>query len=95
VGLFDKKEKSKADFSNVRSGSSTSGPDADRQHELRDATRYTVRKGDTLSAIASREYGDAGAWQRIYEANRDQLDNPDLIHPGQELRIPKAEGGAS
>jgi nucleoid-associated protein YgaU len=97
VGLFDKKEKPKADFSNVRSGSSTNAPDVRSQPEVRQEpadARYTVRKGDTLSAIARREYGDAGAWQRIFEANRDQLDNPDLIHPGQELRIPKAEGGA-
>jgi nucleoid-associated protein YgaU len=97
VGLFDKKKKEKADFSNVRSGSSTSAPDTGRQRDIRQqsATKYTVRQGDTLSAIAKREYGDAGAWRRIYEANRDQIDNPDLIHPGQELTIPKAEGGIS
>lgn len=49
---------------------------------------YTVAEGDTLSAIAERHYGDANAWNRIFEANRDQLDNPDLIQPGQVLRIP-------
>ncbi|MEJ2502780.1 MAG: LysM peptidoglycan-binding domain-containing protein [Gemmatimonadota bacterium] len=43
--------------------------------------------------MAKREYGDAGEWRRIYDANRDQIDNPDLIHPGQELKIPAAEGG--
>ena len=51
-----------------------------------------MRSGDTLLAIAKREYGDAGAWRRIYEANRDQIKNPDLIHPGQELTIPKQDG---
>jgi nucleoid-associated protein YgaU len=91
VGLFDRKEKPKADFSNVQSGSSTqpdpsAEPAADRS--------YTVKSGDTLSGIAKREYGDAGQWKRIFEANRDRIDNPDLIHPGQELVIPSAEGGA-
>ncbi|MCC6177257.1 MAG: LysM peptidoglycan-binding domain-containing protein [Chloroflexi bacterium] len=49
---------------------------------------YTVESGDTLSGIAERFYGDANQWNRIFEANRDQLDNPDLIYPGQTLRIP-------
>jgi nucleoid-associated protein YgaU len=53
-----------------------------------------VKQGDTLSAIAKREYGDAGKWKQIYEANREQIDDPDLIHPGQELRIPGESGGA-
>jgi nucleoid-associated protein YgaU len=95
VGLFDSREKKpEADFSNVRSGSS-SVPDTDAAGVEAPASRYTVQSGDTLSAIAQREYGDAGEWRRIYEANRDQLDNPDLIHPGQELSIPRTAGGAS
>jgi len=49
---------------------------------------YTVESGDSLSAISEKMYGSAGEWQRIFDANRDQLDNPDLIHPGQTLRIP-------
>lgn len=93
MGLFDRKKEAKADFSNVRSGSSST-PDASAQPEAA-ASKYTVRKGDTLSAIAKREYGNAGEWRRIFEANRDQIDNPDLIHPGQELTIPKEDGGAS
>ena len=44
--------------------------------------------GDSLSKIAKREYGDANAWQRIYDANRDIIKDPDLIHPGQHLVIP-------
>jgi nucleoid-associated protein YgaU len=90
VGLFDRKEKSKADFSNVQSGSSTRpDPSANPAGAGRS---YTVKSGDTLSGIAKREYGDAGQWKRIFEANRDKIDNPDLIHPGQELVIPSAEG---
>ena len=51
---------------------------------------YTVVSGDSLSKIAKRYYGDANQWPRIHEANRDQIKNPDLIHPGQKLRIPGA-----
>lgn len=49
---------------------------------------YTVNPGDNLSAIAQNFYGDASQWHRIYDANRDKISNPDLIHPGQELVIP-------
>jgi len=49
---------------------------------------YTVQKGDTLSAIAKRHYGDANAYGSIFEANRPMLDHPDRIYPGQVLRIP-------
>jgi nucleoid-associated protein YgaU len=48
-----------------------------------------VVSGDTLSAIALRYYGDAGAYMRIFEANRDKLNDPNLIYPGQELVIPQ------
>ena len=50
---------------------------------------YTVVKGDTLSAIAKKFYGKANAWPKIHAANKDQIPNPDLIKPGQVLRIPK------
>ncbi|HEU5208394.1 MAG TPA: LysM peptidoglycan-binding domain-containing protein [Longimicrobiales bacterium] len=91
MGIFDRKEKPRADFSNVQSGSSTQ-PDTSAA-PAGAARSYTVKSGDTLSAIAKREYGDAGQWKRIFEANRDTIDNPDLIHPGQELKLPRAEGG--
>lgn len=52
------------------------------------ARTYTVQSGDSLSAIAQSVYGDAGRWPEIFEANKDQISNPNLIHPGQELRIP-------
>jgi nucleoid-associated protein YgaU len=65
------------DFSNVKGGSSST------------ATRiYTVVSGDSLSKIAKREYGDANAWPRIFEANKDILKDPDKIQPGQKLKIP-------
>ena len=47
---------------------------------------YTVQSGDTLSKIGS-HYGVS--WQKIFEANRDKLDDADKIRPGQELTIPQ------
>jgi nucleoid-associated protein YgaU len=49
---------------------------------------YTVKPGDTLSKIAKQHLGDANAYMRIFEANRDQLSDPDLIKPGQVLKLP-------
>lgn len=50
--------------------------------------RYTVKKGDTLSAIAEATMGDASEWPKIFEANRPMLEDPDEIYPGQTLRLP-------
>ena|SRR4026208_1588632 len=52
------------------------------------ARTYTVKAGDTLSAIAKQHLGDANQYMKIYEANRDQLSDPDKIKPGQVLKIP-------
>lgn len=76
----------KPDFSNVQSHTDTvpggsGGGGAGGQ-------TYTVKKGDTLSHIAQHHYGKASKWHAIFEANRDQLDNPDLIQPGQVLKLP-------
>ena len=53
-----------------------------------EARSYTVGKGDTLSHIAKAHYGRASKWHAIFEANRDVLDDPDRIQPGQVLKIP-------
>jgi nucleoid-associated protein YgaU len=50
---------------------------------------YEVVSGDTLGAISQKYYGKAGDYMKIFEANRDILDSPDLIKPGQNLRIPE------
>lgn len=49
---------------------------------------YTVQSGDTLSKIAKEFYGNANEYNRIFEANRDKLQNPDKIQVGQQLVIP-------
>ena len=97
MGIFKKESKSSTpDFSNVKSGSSSTSP---KQTPMSSTTaqpqvdasvmEYRVVKGDSLSKIAQRVYGDAQAWRRIYDANRDIIDDPDLIHPGQVLKVPK------
>jgi nucleoid-associated protein YgaU len=95
MGVFDnlfgkggKGTKGKADFSDVRSGSSSTAPSAPSSGGQ--YRTYTVVAGDSLSKIAKREYGDASKWPRIFEANRDKIQNPDLIHPGQVLNLPPA-----
>ena len=104
MGIFDsfgkKDEKPKADFSNVQSGSSSTAaepagsfPDlgpAGTSGQAAQHDTYVVESGDSLSKIAQRQYGDMNQWRRIYEANQDQIKDPDLIHPGQRLRIPRS-----
>jgi nucleoid-associated protein YgaU len=79
------KDKAKPDFSNVRGGSSSTAPSPSTAGSAR---TYTVVKGDSLSKIAQEYYGDANQWRKIFEANRDSIRDPDLIHPGQVLTIP-------
>lgn len=49
---------------------------------------YTVAKGDTLSGIAKKILGNAMEYPKIFEANREVIKDPDLIYPGQKIRIP-------
>ncbi|MBK9104231.1 MAG: peptidoglycan-binding protein LysM [Saprospiraceae bacterium] len=53
-----------------------------------EATFYEVKSGDSLSKIAKEVYGDAKKYNAIFEANKPMLKDPDLIYPGQMLRIP-------
>ena len=71
----------KADFSGVTATVTST-------EEIVGEQQYTVQKGDNLSKIAKNLLGDANAWKQIFEANRDVLDNPDKIFPGQILKIP-------
>ena len=49
---------------------------------------YTIQSGDSLSKIAKEVYGDAMKWEALFEANKEVIENPDLIYPGQQIRIP-------
>jgi nucleoid-associated protein YgaU len=50
---------------------------------------YTVQAGDTLGGIAKRLLGNANSYMEIFNLNRDQLTDPDMIKPGQVLKIPQ------
>ncbi|RMG62575.1 MAG: peptidoglycan-binding protein LysM [Bacteroidetes bacterium] len=54
-----------------------------------DADIYVIKSGDTLSKIAKEYYGDPMKYPVIFEANREVIKDPDLIYPGQNIRIPK------
>lgn len=56
-----------------------------------EAQYHTVEKGEWLSKIAKKYYGDANKYTVIFEANKPMLTDPDLIYPGQVLRIPSLE----
>lgn len=80
----------KADFSNVQSKVTSteemvSGGGAQQT--------YTVERGDNLSSISKRFYGKSKYWKQIFDANRDTIENPDLIYPGQTIRLPAIEDG--
>lgn len=51
---------------------------------------YTIVKGDNLSKIAKKFYGDANKYKIIFDANREVIKDANLIYPGQKIRIPKA-----
>ena len=94
MGIFDKKDdkpEPRPDFSNVTSGGSSTAPAAPQQTgAIASEKTYVAVAGDSLSKIAKREYGDANKWRTIYEANKDLVHDPDLIYPGQELKLPGA-----
>jgi nucleoid-associated protein YgaU len=87
-------EKPKPNFGNVQSGGSSTAPVAPKPAPTTAAPaaprNYTVVSGDSLSKIAKKFYGDGKQWKRIFEANQDTVKNPDLIRPGQVLKIPDA-----
>ena len=85
-------EQARPDFSNVQSKVASSEEITEGGGGGAGERTYTVQPGDNLSKIAATFYGRQD-WKRIYDANRDQLDDPDRIQPGQVLRIPAADTG--
>ena len=61
---------------------------SDEGHATSEAKTHTVVSGDTLWKIAEHYYGKGNDYMKIFEANRDQLDDPDKIQVGQVLQIP-------
>lgn len=62
--------------------------DIEVSEDSEESDLHVVQSGDSLSKIAKQFYGDAGKYPVIFEANKPMLTNPDLIYPGQVLRIP-------
>ena len=73
---------------NVRGVSEVNVDNLKRPAEEIKIEYYVIEKGDTLSAIAKRYYGDFKLYPRIFEANREVIKDPDLIFVGQKIRIP-------
>jgi nucleoid-associated protein YgaU len=71
------------DFSDVSGGASSAA-------DAKQGRTHTIAKGESLSKIAKKYYGDAKQWRKIYEANKDTIKNPDLIFPGQVIKVPDA-----
>ena len=59
--------------------------------EQGESRNYVVQSGDTLFSIAEQVYGNGSKYLQIFEANRDLLDSPDHILPGQDLTIPELQ----
>ena len=69
-------------------GAQTAGSTAQAAGTTTRSRYYTIQSGDTLSKIAKEQYGDAGDYNKIFEANREVIGDPDKIYPGQQIRIP-------
>lgn len=86
---MDQNNQQKPDFSNVTGGVSNADKAGVTPVRSQEPKKYTVQKGDSLSKIAKQFLGNASKWNEIYEANKDTISDPDMIHPGQELKIPE------
>ena len=97
----------KADFSGVTANVDSTAPQVEKADfsgvtatvdstaEIVVERTYTIEKGDTLSKIAKEQLGSANAWKQIFEANRDVLEDPDRIFPGQVIKLPPADTDTS
>ncbi|MGZ4960194.1 MAG: peptidoglycan-binding protein LysM [Methylomonas sp.] len=79
TGNVEGVEKVNVDAVKVADGSKVGGDDQ----------FYIIEKGDTLWKVAEKAYGDGAKYQKIFEANREVIKEPDKIFPGQKIRIPK------
>ena len=76
--------KPKADFSQVSASAASTAPILDPQPPA----TYVVKSGDSLSKIARKTLGSPNKWKALWEANKDQIKDPDKIYPGQVLKLP-------
>jgi nucleoid-associated protein YgaU len=78
----------RAALAKKREAEAAAKAEAEAKAEADEPRIYVVKSGDSLSKIAKEVYGNAGRWKEIYEANKDQIKDPNLIYRGQKLRIP-------
>jgi nucleoid-associated protein YgaU len=81
----------KSDIRQAKSAQATASRPAKKHYATKEnipGRSYTVKAGDSLSRIAKEFYGNANEWQKIYQANKGRIKDPNIIHPGQTLIIP-------
>ena len=81
-------EQERPDFSNVQSAVTSTEEIIGGEGGSTGEQTYTIEKGDTLSAVSKRFYGKAKFWRQIFEANRDTIEDPDRVFPGQTIKLP-------
>lgn len=82
---------SEVDGTNLQVSGAAASSASSELRENEESDFYEIKKGDTLSHIAKRFYGNANKYPLIFEANREVIKHPDKIYPGQKIRIPKLE----
>jgi nucleoid-associated protein YgaU len=88
MGLFDFMKKGVEKPVERKPAANTPRPEPKQPGDQPIQREYTIKSGDSLSKIAKQYYGSAADWEKIYQANKDQIKNPNLIHPGQKIKIP-------
>ena len=88
MGIFDQIKSAFSSGDDVKETPAVRNAKDDPKPAAEAARHYTVQSGDTLYKIAEELYGSGDEYQKIFEANRETLDSPDRIKPGQKLNIP-------
>ena len=83
------KEKTVLMAGNMKGVGSVNGDGLSAPEPVAETEYYVIESGDTLWAIAAKFLGNGSKYPEIFEANREVIENPDLIFPGQKIRIPK------
>ena len=86
--MMDTDDEMRKELAEIRRRKAAADKPPEAEEKAAEPRIYVVQRGDSLSKIAKEVYGNAGRWKEIFEANRDQIKDPNLIRPGQELRIP-------
>lgn len=88
MGIFDQIKSAFSSGDDARETPAVRKARDDPKPATKAARHYTVQSGDTLYKIAEELYGSGDEYEKIFEANREILDSPDHIKPGQKLNIP-------